>query len=301
MTTTAPLEALPAVAVPPVEELQQTANRMRRDIIRMVHAAGCGHPGGPLGLADLLACLYFGHMRLDPKKPDLPNRDKLVLSNGHCCAVLYSALARRGFFPPEDMADFRKFGSLLQGHPHYGHLPGVEMSTGSLGTGVSVAGGMALGNKIDGNPGRIYAITSDGENEEGQTWEMATSSAHYGLGNLTLLLDWNGIQIDGRTEDVMDPGNLDAKWAAFGWHVQEIDGHDVPAILQALKNAEQETERPSMIAAHTVIGKGVSFMEDTSSFHGKAPNDQEAIQALRELGDPEPEKLDHGDAAVWRS
>ncbi len=286
---------------PAVEELERIANRLRRDVIRMVHAAGCGHPGGPLGLADLFAVLYFAEMALDPAEPWHPDRDRLVLSNGHCCAILYSALARRGFFPVEELATFRSFGSRLQGHPHYGHLPGVEMSTGSLGNGVSVAAGMALAQRLDGRRSRVFAVTSDGENQEGQPWEMAASAVHDGLGNLTLLLDWNGIQIDGPTSEVLDTGDLAAKWAAFGWHVQTVDGHDPAALLRALEAARGEGRRPSMICCRTIIGKGVSFMENTNAFHGKAPTDEEAVQALRELGDPDPENLDASDPAVWAS
>lgn len=285
----------------PSDELERQANRLRRDVIRMVHAAGCGHPGGPLGLADIFTALYFGQLAVDPQEPLHPLRDRLVLSNGHCCAILYSALARRGFFTPTELARFRKFGSHLQGHPHYGSLPGVDMSTGSLGNGVSVAAGMALAAKIDQTPQRIYAITSDGENQEGQPWEMATSAVHYGLGNLTLILDWNGIQIDGPTREVMDTGDLGAKWAAFGWHVEEIDGHDIPSILRGLEAAQKETQRPSLLACRTIIGKGVSFMENTSSFHGKAPNNEEAEHALKELGDPHFDNLQHEQEMLWHS
>jgi len=282
-------------------EINGIANRIRRDVIRMVHAAGCGHPGGPLGLAEIFATLYFQELRLDPENPDHPLRDRLVLSNGHCCAVLYSSLARRGFFPADSLHTFRKFGSPLQGHPHKGHLPGIEMSTGSLGNGVSVAAGMALAAKMDKLPTRIFAITSDGESQEGQPWEMATAAAHYGLGNLTLLLDWNGIQIDGRTEDVMDPGDIGAKYAAFGWHVQEVDGHDLENLSSALAAAKEETSRPSLLACRTVIGKGVSYMEDVSDFHGMAPNDEQAKLALQELGDPAPEDLNHESPALWNN
>ncbi len=281
------------------EQLRSTANRLRRDVIRMVHAAGCGHPGGPLGLAEMLTVLYFHEMAADPACAEHAQRDRLVLSNGHCCAGLYSVLARRGYFPVSELARFRKFGSRLQGHPHFGHLPGIEMSTGSLGTGVSVAGGMALGARIDGSPARIYAISSDGESQEGQPWENATAAVHRRLGNLTLLLDWNGIQIDGRCEEVMDTGDLGAKYAAFGWHVQEVDGHDVEALIAALAAARDETQRPSLLACRTLIGKGVSFMEDRSDFHGKAPDDAEARAALAELGDPNPEDLDHLNPSLW--
>ncbi len=275
--------ALDAPDRPALDFLKQTANTMRQDVIRMVHAAGCGHPGGPLGLADIFASLYWAELKVDPEQPNSSDRDRLVLSNGHCCAILYSALARRGFFPVEELASFRKFGSRLQGHPHQGGLPGVDMSTGSLGNGVSAAAGMALAHVLDGRSNRVYCITSDGENEEGQVWEMATSAVHYGLSNLTLILDWNGIQIDGSTQDIMDVGDLAAKWAAFGWHVQTVPGHDIPAILAALDAARAETERPSILACRTTIGKGVSFMENTSDFHGKAPNDEEAEQALAEI------------------
>lgn len=272
---------------------------MRRDVIRMVHAAGCGHPAGPLGMAEMISALYFHEMAVDPDCADHPERDRFVLSNGHCCAALYSTLARRGFFPSAQLADFRKFGSPLQGHPHRGAIPGIEMSTGSLGTGVSVAGGMALAAKLDGSESRVYAITSDGENQEGQPWENATAAVHHGLSNLTLLLDWNGIQIDGRTKDVMDPGDLAAKYAAFGWHALTVDGHDLNALLDALAAAREETRRPSFLACRTIIGKGVSYMEDKPDFHGKAPNDDEARQALAELGDPHPDDLNHSAAHHW--
>jgi len=282
-----------------IAELELHANRMRRDVIRMVHGAACGHPAGPLGMAEIMSALYFHEMAIDPQQPEHPLRDRFVLSNGHCCAALYSTLARRGYFPATDLAQFRKFGSHFQGHPHLGALPGIEMSTGSLGTGVSVAGGMALAAKIDGSPTRIYAVTSDGESQEGQPWENATAAAHYGLGNLTLLLDWNGIQIDGRTKDVMNPGDIGAKYAAFGWQVIEIDGHDLAALLDALAEARTDTDRPCLIACRTKIGKGVSYMEDVPDFHGMAPNDEQAILALNELGDPNPEQLDHSQSNLW--
>lgn len=282
-----------------VAQLEARANRMRRDVIRMVHAAACGHPAGPLGMAEMMSVLYFHEMAVDPAQPEHPQRDRFVLSNGHCCAALYSTLARRGFFPAEDLAQFRKFGSHFQGHPHLGALPGIEMSTGSLGTGVSVAGGMALAAKVDGSPARIYAVTSDGESQEGQPWENATAAAHYGLGNLTLLLDWNGIQIDGRTEDVMNPGDIGAKYAAFGWQVLEVDGHDIQGLIDALAEARADTSRPTLLACRTKIGKGVSYMEDVPDFHGMAPNDEQAVLALQELGDSAPEDLDHNQASHW--
>ncbi|MCH2100440.1 MAG: transketolase [Planctomycetes bacterium] len=282
-----------------IAQLEARSNRMRRDVIRMVHAAACGHPAGPLGMAEMMSVLYFHEMAVDPTQPAHPMRDRFILSNGHCCAALYSTLARRGFFPAKDLAQFRKFGSHFQGHPHLGALPGIEMSTGSLGTGVSVAGGMALAAKVDGSPARIYAVTSDGESQEGQPWENATAAAHYGLGNLTLLLDWNGIQIDGRTEDVMNPGDIGAKYAAFGWQVIEVDGHEIQGLIDALAEARADESRPTLLACRTTIGKGVSYMEDIPDFHGMAPNDEQAIQALRELGDVSPEDLNHEKPAHW--
>ncbi len=260
-----------------------TAHQIRLDALEMVHQAGCGHPGGPLGMAEMLAVLYRTQMRFDPAQPDEMGRDRFVLSNGHTCAGLYSILSQVGFFDRTMLRSFRKLGSPLQGHPHRGSLPGVDMSTGSLGTGLSVAAGMALAAKADGRDLRVYASTSDGENQEGQPWEMATSAVHYDLDNLCLMLDWNGIQIDGNTSDVMDAGDLRAKWEAFGWHALEIDGHDVDALYAAFEEAKAEKGRPSILCCRTSIGKGVSFMEDTSAFHGCAPDDEQYETALAEL------------------
>lgn len=267
-----------------IREIHRAAHQIRLDAIEMTHEARCGHPGAPLGMAEILATLFLAKMRLDPDRPDWFERDRFVLSNGHACAGLYSILSQLGYFPREELKTFRKLGSRLQGHPHYGDLPGVEMATGSLGNGVSAAAGMALAAKRDGLPTRVYATTSDGENQEGQPWEQATSSVHYRLDNLCLLLDWNGIQIDGKVDQVMSVGNLAAKWAAFGWFVQEVDGHDVAHVHAALTRAEQEKGRPSMIACRTTLGKGVSYMENNPKFHGTAPTDEEYRQALRELG-----------------
>jgi transketolase len=267
-----------------IRRIRRAAHQIRLDAIEMTHAATCGHPGGPLGMAEMLATLVLEHLRLDPKNPKWPQRDRFVLSNGHTCAGLYSILSQLGFFSRDLLPTFRKFGSPLQGHPHYGDLPGVEMATGSLGNGLSAAAGMALIAKMDGLAVRVYATSSDGENQEGQPWEQATSSVHYELDNLCVLLDWNNVQIDGHVEEVMSVGDLAAKWAAFGWFVQSIDGHDVLAIHQALLRAKGEKGRPSMIVCKTTLGKGVSFMENNPKFHGTAPNDAEFARALRELG-----------------
>ena len=277
------------LARPPLDperlrRVRRAAHQIRLDAIEMTHAATCGHPGGPLGMAEMMATLFLEHLVLDPKNPSWPGRDRFVLSNGHTCAGLYSILSQLGFFPRTLLPTFRKFGSPLQGHPHLGELPGVEMATGSLGNGVSVAAGMALQAKASGMPVRIYASTSDGENQEGQPWEQATSSVHYDLDNLCLLLDWNNVQIDGHVEDVMSVGDLAAKWASFGWFVQKVDGHDVAAVHAALSRAKEEKGRPSMIVCKTTLGRGVSYMENNPKFHGVAPNDEEYAQALRELG-----------------
>jgi len=283
---TAPLRPEPGAPLTPdrIRAIRRAAHQIRLDAIEMTHEATCGHPGGPLGMAEMLATLFLTKMRVDPRRPDWRERDRFVLSNGHTCAGLYSILSQLGFFPREELKTFRKFGARLQGHPHYGELPGVEMATGSLGNGLSAAAGMALAAKRDGLPTRVYGTTSDGENQEGQPWEQATSSVHYRLDNLCLMLDWNNIQIDGLVEKVMSVGNLAAKWGAFGWFVQEVDGHDVAQIHAALTRAESEKGRPSMIVCKTTLGKGVSFMENNPKFHGTAPTDQEYAKALAELG-----------------
>ncbi|MDO4581776.1 MAG: transketolase [Bacillota bacterium] len=263
------------------------ARQMRREIIKMLAAAGSGHPGGSLSAADIIAVLYAQVMHIDAAAPQLPGRDRFVLSKGHAAPALYAALALRGFFPMEELANLRKLGSKLQGHPDMKKLPGVDICTGSLGQGLSAACGMALAARLDGADNYVYALLGDGECEEGQVWEAAMFAAHYQLGRLIAFTDHNGLQIDGRISDVMSPLPLAEKWTAFGWHVQSVDGHDTQAIKAAIEAAKLIDDKPSMIIAHTVKGKGVSFMEDQAGWHGVAPKPEEAERALAELGGAE--------------
>lgn len=266
------------------ELLAQKAADIRVDIIREVFSAASGHPGGSLSAADIVTVLYFHEMNIDPDDPKKADRDKFVLSKGHAAPVMYAALAERGFFPKEELTTLRKLGSRLQGHPSMKMLPGVEMSTGSLGQGISVAVGMALANKLDGNAGRIYTLLGDGECQEGLVWEAAMAAAHYKLDNLCAVLDWNGLQIDGKNEDVMTVAPLDEKFRAFGWNVISIDGHDIAQIAEAFAQARSCKQRPTLILAKTHKGHGVSFMEDQAGWHGKAPSEELAKQAVEELG-----------------
>ncbi|QHI71265.1 transketolase [Aminipila terrae] len=265
-------------------ELKEIAQKIRIDIIRAIHAAGSGHPGGSLSATDIVTALYFREMNIDPKNPKMLTRDKFILSKGHAGPVQYAALAEKGFFPVEDLLTLRKIGSKLQGHPDMKKVPGIEMSTGSLGQGFSVSVGMALANRMDNNEGRIYVLLGDGEIQEGIIWEAAMSAAHYGLDNLTAVLDWNGLQIDGRNEDVMTVAPVDEKFRSFGWNVLYIDGHNFDEIVEAFNKARQTEGKPTVIIAKTVKGKGVSFMEDNPGWHGKAPSDEEAKKAVEELG-----------------
>lgn len=267
------------------EKLESIARKIRRHIVKMTHAAGSGHPGGSLSATDILTVLYFKHMRVDPKNPDWPHRDRFVLSKGHAAPALYAVLAERGYFPVEELMGLRKFGSRLQGHPAYGTLPGIEMATGSLGQGISSAVGIALACKLDGETYNVYCMIGDGEMEEGQVWEAAMAAAHYKLDNLIVILDRNMLQIDGSTSEIMNIEPVADKWRAFGWAVREIDGHNVSEISEALIGARDHAGDPSMIIAHTVKGKGVSFMENVLRFHGNAPNDEELEIALAELSD----------------
>ncbi len=267
-----------------VAELKATANIMRQDIVRMVNAAGSGHPGGSLSAADIVAALYFNVMDIDPENPKKADRDKFVLSKGHAAPVLYAALANRGYFAKEELMKLRKFGAMLQGHPDMKGTPGVDMSTGSLGQGVSTAVGMALANKIDNRSSRVYTLLGDGEINEGLVWEALMSAAHYKLSNLTAILDYNGLQIDGANDVVMGIKPVDKKFASFGWNVIEIDGHDMEAILAAFEEAKKVTDKPSVILANTIKGKGVSFMEGDYGWHGQAPNDEQLAKALSDLG-----------------
>lgn len=266
-----------------LQVLKARANDIRADIISMLGQSGSGHPGGSLSAADIVAALYFGVMRIDPQDPRKADRDRFILSKGHAAPVLYAALAQRGYFPREELSTLRKLGSRLQGHPDMKKLPGVEMSTGSLGQGLSVANGIALAGKLDGLDYRVYVLMGDGENQEGQIWEAAMAAAHYKLDNVTAFLDHNRLQIDGPIEEVMSPEPLADKWRAFGWDVQVIDGHDMVQILQALEKASAVQGRPQMIVAETVKGKGVSFMENQAGWHGVAPKADEVHKALEEL------------------
>lgn len=263
--------------------LEEKARRIRIDIIRMLAEAGSGHPGGSLSGVEIVTALFFHVLRLRPEEPEWPERDRFILSKGHAAPLLYAALAERGFFPREELLTLRKLGSRLQGHPVRNKAPGVEASTGSLGQGLSVGLGIALAGRLDRRDYRVYVLLGDGESEEGQVWEAAMAAAHYRAGNLTAILDFNGLQIDGRIQEVMSPLPLPEKWEAFGWAVREVDGHDFRELLEAFEWAKGVHDRPSMIIARTVKGKGVSFMEDVADWHGKAPSREQAEQALGEL------------------
>ena len=266
------------------KELEQVAAKVRVDIIKSIFNAGSGHPGGSLSAADIVTALYFDEMNIDPKNPDMEGRDKFVLSKGHAGPVQYAALAERGYFPVEDIMSLRKLGSKFQGHPNMHYVPGVEMSTGSLGQGMAVCVGMALANKLDKNPGRIYTLLGDGEIQEGLIWEAAMSASHYHLDNLVAIVDNNGLQIDGKNDDVMTVKPIDEKFKAFGWHVIVIDGHNMDEILAAFKEAKDTKDRPTAIITKTHKGQGVSFMVDDPGWHGKAPSEEQARQAVEELG-----------------
>ncbi|MBP1759853.1 MAG: transketolase, beta subunit [Firmicutes bacterium] len=264
-------------------ELKRVANVIRQDIISMLVTAKSGHPGGSLSAADIVATLFFNEMRINPKDPKWGDRDRFVLSKGHAAPVLYSALAEKGYFPKEELQGLRQTGHMLQGHPDMKKTPGVDMSTGSLGQGLSAANGMAMAAKLDGKDYRVYALLGDGEMAEGQVWEAAMAAAHYKLDNLTAVLDYNGLQIDGKTDSVMSSAPLAQKWQAFCWHVIEVDGHDIDALLAGFAEAKEVKGKPTMIIAKTVKGKGVSFMEDQAGWHGNAPSVEQGEQALKEL------------------
>ena len=265
------------------EALQSMATQLRRDVIEMTYKAQSGHPGGSCSLADIMAYLYFNRMRYDVNEPKALKRDRLVLSKGHAAPIWYAALAEAGFFPREEMLHLREIGPLLQGHPCV-HIPGVDATTGSLGFGLSIAVGMAAAAKMDGLDVKVHAIVGDGEQGEGQIWEALMSAAHYKLDNLTVIVDNNGLQIDGSNDEVMSLGDMPAKLRAFGFDLYEIDGHDLDAVEQAL-SAPATAGKPKAILAHTVKGKGVSFMEGQVGWHGKAPNEEQRQQALKELED----------------
>ena len=266
-------------------ELQEIARQIRVGIIDAVWSAKSGHPGGSLSIADVLAYLYFEELNIDPKNPDWKDRDRMVLSKGHCAPGLYSALAHRGYFPVEDLKTFRKTSSYLQGHPDMKHTPGVDMTSGSLGQGASTSCGMALANKIDKTSVRIYAILGDGEIEEGQVWEAAMFAGHYKLSNLCWLVDFNGLQIDGPIAEVMDSEPIGDKFRAFKWNVVECDAHDFDSIEAAYKAARACTDKPTVIISHSIKGKGVSYMENSVAWHGAAPNDEQYEIAMKDLGE----------------
>ncbi len=266
-------------------ELEQRARDMRIDIVRMIAEAGSGHPGGSLSCTDILTALYFGGvMNHDPENPSEPSRDRFVLAKGHAAPALYAVLAHAGYFPREELRTLRKLGTRLQGHPDCRLCPGVEVSTGSLGQGLSIACGMAAGLKLAGGDQGVFCLLGDGECEEGQVWEAAMWAAHSKLDNLVAIVDRNHLQIDGDTADVCDPGDVAAKFAAFGWDARRVDGHDIDALVRELSAAKADRSGvPHVLVADTVKGKGVSFMENQAGWHGKAPNAEQAAQAIAEL------------------
>ena len=264
--------------------LNEITCSIRKDIVSMIHGAKSGHPGGSLSAVEILTALYFDEMNIDPTNPKMEDRDRFVLSKGHAAPVLYATLAQKGYFDKEELKGLRKTGRMLQGHPDMKGTPGVEMSTGSLGQGFSVACGMAMASKLDNAPWRVYALLGDGECQEGIVWEAAMSAAHYKLDNMTAFLDYNGLQIDGNTDDVMSLGSIVDQFKAFGWNVIEIDGHDFDQIFAALDMAKSTVGQPTMIVAKTIKGRGVSFMENQAGWHGNAPSDEHLRIALEELG-----------------
>ncbi|WP_270647839.1 transketolase [Paeniclostridium hominis] len=264
--------------------LNGIARNIRQDIVTMIHGSKSGHPGGSLSAVEILTSLYFDEMNVDARSPKMEDRDRFVLSKGHAAPVLYATLAEKGYFDKKELNSLRKMGAMLQGHPDMKGTPGVEMSTGSLGQGFSVACGMAMASKLDNAPWRVYTLLGDGEVQEGIVWEAAMSAAHYKLDNLVAFLDYNGLQIDGEVEKVMNIGPIMDKFKSFGWNVIEIDGHDFDQIFAALDMARETVGKPTMIIAKTVKGKGVSFMENNASWHGTAPTDSDLEKALAELG-----------------
>ena len=263
--------------------LSRTANRIRKGIIEAVYNAKCGHPGGSLSIAEIMTYLYFEEMDIDPENPKDPNRNRFVLSKGHTAPALYATLAERGYFPREDLKTLRKTASYLQGHPDMKGVPGVDMSTGSLGQGISAACGMALSSKLSGNPFRVYTVLGDGESEEGQVWEAAMFAAHYKLDNIVAILDLNGLQIDGPITEVMNPTPHDEKFLAFGWNVITIDAHDFNQIEAAFEEARKTEGKPTVIIAKSVKGKGVSYMENACEWHGQAPKEDLYKVAISDL------------------
>lgn len=266
-----------------VDELKEISRQLRLDVIEMLYKAQSGHPGGSLSAVEIIAALYFEGMNIDPQNPKKQDRDRFILSKGHGAPILYAALAKRGYFDKEELSNLRQIGSILQGHPDMKKTPGVDISTGSLGQGLSIGCGMALGSKLDGIDNRIYVLLGDGELNEGQVWEAVMSAAKFRLNNLIAIVDHNGVQLDGTTEEIMPTGYLADKWKAFGWSVQEIDGHNIKDIISALGMAHAGQNRPSVIIAKTIKGKGVSFMENDYRWHGKVINLEDYNIACSEL------------------
>lgn len=265
-----------------LKELEEKAKQIRRLIVQMLAKAGSGHPGGSLSAADLITALFFSVLRHNPKDPTWSDRDRFHMSKGHCCPLWYAVLAESGYFPIEKLWTLRQLGSILQGHPDR-RTPGIEVASGSLGQGLSVALGMCLAAKMDKKDYRVYVLLGDGETQEGNIWEAAMASSHYKCENLCAILDYNGFQIDGKIKDIMELEPVVAKWQSFGWHTVEIDGHNMERILSAYQETREKKGKPSIIIAHTVKGKGVSFMENVLDFHGRAPTKEEAEKALKEL------------------
>ena len=266
-----------------INELKQIAKEIRKDIVGQVYIARSGHPGGSLSIADIITVLYFNEMNIDEKNPKMEERDRFVLSKGHCAPALYAALSKRGFFEKDGLKSFRKIESFLQGHPDMKKTPGVDCSSGSLGQGLSIANGMAISAKLDNKSYRVYCLLGDGEIDEGQVWEAAMSASHYKLDNLCVIVDYNGLQIDGQTQNVMNLLSISEKFKAFGFEVFDIDGHNFDAIRDAFESARKIKNKPVAIIAKTIKGKGVSFMEDNAGWHGKAPNEEEYNQAIADI------------------
>ena len=266
-----------------LERIQDICKEVRADIVRMTSAAGSGHPGGSLSAVEAMTVLYFNVMNHRPTEPDWAERDRFFLSKGHACPVLYSVMARSGYFPVEELLTLRKCGTRLQGHPSCKTLPGIEVSSGSLGQGLSIANGFALSAKVSGTDRRSYCLLGDGELQEGQVWEAIMTAAHYKLDNVCAVVDYNGLQIDGNVENVMGIAPLEDKWRSFNWHVIECNGHDVSQMMAAYEEAKQTKGKPSVIIMKTIKGKGVSFMENVAGWHGKVPNGEELQKALDEI------------------
>lgn len=265
-------------------ELVKMTQTVRRDIVTMIHEAGSGHPGGSLSAAELMTALYFSVMKLDPENLEWEDRDRFILSKGHVAPVVYSVLARRGFFPVEELHTLRKLGSILQGHPHKEHTPGLDCSSGSLGQGLSIANGLALAFKKQNRSNRVYCLLGDGELQEGQCWEAVMTAAQHQLDNLCAIVDYNHVQLDGTTDEIKDLGNLCNKWKEFGWNVIELDGHDMEQVCSAYEKAAEPKGKPTVLIANTIKGKGVSFMENDCNWHGNAPSKEQLEKALEEIG-----------------